>query len=138
MINIIWTKPGKRADATRSTTTMFQAVESAAFQTTTKMTTTLKISLNSETSESDDTTLQQDASEKEISLPVKVYKNISQSILTLNYGLLITNPILRCSWFRISRGRRSREYSWARFFLKWLWWKWWLLWRRKYRKFKRK
>ena len=76
---------------------MFQAVESAAFQTTTKMTTTLKLTLNSESSESDDTTPQQDASEKEISLPVKVYKKISQSILTLNYGLLIANPILRCS-----------------------------------------
>ena len=61
---------------------MFQAVESAAFQTTTKMTTTLKMSLNSESSESDDTTPQQDASEKEISLPVKVYKKISQSIRT--------------------------------------------------------
>lgn len=76
---------------------MFQAVESAAFQTTTKMTTTLKMSLNSESSESDDTTPQQDASEKEISLPVKVYKKISQSIRTLNYGLMIANPILRCS-----------------------------------------
>ena len=85
---------------------MFQAIESATFQTTTKMTTTLKLSLNSESTESDDSTPQQDDPEKELSLPVKVYnkKNYNKNIAIESdilfkkfYGVLIANPILRCS-----------------------------------------